>query len=544
MMAFDAGQTVRPSGFNSNRLSHLLTKRLHAPEEFQLDRAVRSPSRISDVIRRASLLYLLINKDWRPTDQGSREQEQEVLSRLIYVEVPAGDAGPSLIRQLEDSDDVAVVCPTSKLPNWIPEDCREVVQTPEEVKGLEYASTCVLDAGKLIVRIRQNTHQKGAMELQANRTAIDGLRVAISRATETLVLIDFQPSAEEKHETLELLGNPEVFTPADLSEFFRDADLPLDERILVRIRDARSLIDSVPERAWQRACQALRLLGEPQEATFESDESLQREVCLSVLQVAARRLVTANIPGPERQNVLDTATQLAGQWGTSDLAGAVARLDEWVSGPIEAPFALFDAALALQPEDRRWLESVLQDSLQSLQRALNACATNPDWAGKYAGNVEDWLDLIGYPGDAKEEAERLRGEAVAVLVDEKDWSAATRAFSKLTSPEPQVAGPILEHSGRFIEAAENFELANQPVEAVRNWRQAGRFDRAAQLAKGQERRDLQWAHDMDQLIARRPKDLPERLTKQEVRVLNERLKSAQMPLPKKPKVSDGGGGLF
>ena len=544
VMAFDAGQTVRPSGFNSNRLSDLLTTTLHAPREFPLDRAVRSPSRISDVIREASRLYRLIDKDWRPTDQHSREPAQEVLARLIYVEVREKDAAQKLIRQLEDSDDVAVVCPTSTVPDWVPQDCREVVQTPEEVKGLEYAATCVLDAGELVERIRGNADQKGALELQANRTTIDGLRVAISRATETLVLIDFKPSVDEKLETLKLLGNPEVFTPEDLSEFFRDADLPLDERILVRIRDARSLIDSVPERAWQRAGQALRLLGKPQEATFESDEALQREVCSSVLQVAARRLVATDLPSSERQNVLNTAAQLAVTWGTSDLAEAVARLDEWTSGRTKTPFALFDAALALGPDDRLWLQSALPHSLQSLLRALRDSATDSKWASKYDGDVEDWLELIGYTGDAEARAESLRSKAVVVLIKEKDWSAAKRIYSKLTSPEPQVAGTVLEHSGRFIEAAENFELANKPLDSVRNWRQAGRFDRAVRLAQGQERRDLQWAHDMDQLIARRPRGIPERLTREEVRALNKRLKSAEMPLPKKPKEREGGGGLF
>jgi len=53
LMAFDDGQTVRPSGFNTGRLNDLLGRWLAKPAEFGLEYNVRSPSAIADVVRRA-----------------------------------------------------------------------------------------------------------------------------------------------------------------------------------------------------------------------------------------------------------------------------------------------------------------------------------------------------------------------------------------------------------------------------------------------------------------------------------------------------------
>ena len=101
------------------------------------------------------------------------------------------------------------------------------------------------------------------LEQQARRTAIDHLRVTLSRATETLVFVDVAPGDRERALSLELLGDAAPYDPEDLVDHFAHAEASPEERVLARTNDARVLIDSAPGRAWQRARQAIRLLGDP-----------------------------------------------------------------------------------------------------------------------------------------------------------------------------------------------------------------------------------------------------------------------------------------
>lgn len=535
LMAFDDGQTVRPSGFDPNRFSSLLNGTLTQPREITLDHNVRSPSLISDVIERASNLYRLIDKNWRPKNQKSRPAGEEILSRLIYVSVPDRESAGSLVGELDDVADVAVVSPRETIPEWVPPEHRRVIHTPESVKGLEYGSVCVLDVGKLIRQLRQDTADNGPLEIQARRTAIDGLRVAVSRATENLVFIDVQPDESETRISRELLKSPEEFTPEDLTEFFRDVDRPLDERILVRSRDALILVDTVPDRAWQRACQALRLLGEPEEGAFESDEAIRREVCTSVLLVAARRMADAALARRERNEIVNTARKVASAWGSGAQRKAFASFNHWTRGRAKAPFALIRATLALEPHDRKWLQSALPTMLQSLLGALRRCAADPAWAAHYSGDVEVWLDLIGYTGDMAAEAEALRNQAIRVLATAGKWREADRVLSRLDSPDPKMSGTILENVGRKLEAANEFERARLTGDALRNWRESGKLNRAVRLAKGEEKADLQWIVEMEKLAARRPVRLEARLSDAEKKRLNKMLQSARTPLRRRPR---------
>ena len=535
MMAFDDGQTVRPSGFDPNLLNSLLNGRLTQPREVPLDHNVRSPSLISDVTERASKFYRLIDKDWRPKNQQSRPVEEEIIARLIYVSVPDRESAGSLLAELDDVADLAVVSARETVPQWVPGEHRQMVHTPESVKGLEYGSVCVLDVGKLIKPLR-DTNSEGPLELQARRTAIDGLRVAVSRATENLVFVDVQPDENETEISRDLLKSPEAFTPEDLTEFFRDVDRPLEERILVRSRDALALVDTVPVRAWQRACQALRLLGEPEAGDFESDEAIRQEVCTSVLLVAARRIADDALEDGERDEIVGTARKVASVWGSSTQRRAFASFNHWTRGRAKAPFALMRATLALKSDDRRWLQSALPIRLQSFLRDLRRCAAEPAWAAEYSGEVEVWLDLVGYTGDGAAEAEALRNKAVGALAAAGKWKEANRVLSRLDAPDPKLAGTILENVGRRVEAAEVFERAELPGDALRNWRASGKLDRAVRLAEGGEKADLQWIVELEKLVARRPVRLEARLKDAEKKRLNKTLKSARTPVRRRPDV--------
>ena len=533
LMAFDDGQTVRPSGFDTGRISDLVSRSLRPFKAFPLDRNVRSPTPISEVVGRASKLYASIDKDWRPKDQQSRHVEQDIAARLIHVSISRPEKACSLMDALSDVDDLAVISPTDTIPEWIPAAHRIMVHTPETVKGLEYASVAVIGVGSLLSKFGRSGDTIDPLGIQARRTAIDGLRVAVSRSTENLIFLDVAPTDDEKRLSKDLLGDPETFTVEDLTEFFQDLDQPLDQRVLVRCRDAFALVDSSPERAWERARQALRLAGTTVSGTLQSDEALRREVCTSVLTVATRRLVDSDLDSRTRKDVETTARKVSSGWGTAKHRKAFGSFNYWVQGRAKNPFRLINSALSLELQDREWLQSSLPAILQSILRSLHQCAVEESLARRFSGDVETWLDLIGYTGDRTAEAEKLREKAVQTLVNAKQWKYADKVLASSKSENYEITGTIKEQLRQYTGAAEAFELAHKPERALRNWRNAGRIDRAVRLAKGQEKTDLEWLTRMKELVAQRPAQVRDRLTNSEKRRLNQLLNGAKIPETRK-----------
>ena len=544
LMAYDDGQTVRPSGFVPGRLKNLLNGTLTDPKEFQLAHTVRSPKLISDVIRRSSEFYKFIGKDRRPEDQHSIRVDHEVIARLIYVPVSDKTSGPSLIETLTQVTDLQLVSPRDTFPSWVPQEFRERLLTPESVKGLEYASVCVLDVGQLVDQISHSTGYDREFEIQARRTAIDGLRVALSRATENLVIVDMEPNDREQGHSRKLLKNPEVMTAEELGKFFLDAELPLDERILARCRDATRLVDNAPERAWQIACEALGLLGRSSEDAVDADEALRQEVCNCVLSVGARRSIDSELKPQERETILETVNDLALKWGSDAQSKAFASLIDWRERKVANPFELLSSALALKPEDREWLKSALPRMRQSLLRALHDCAANPSWADRYEDDVEVWLELVGHTSDIANEAEVLCNEAFRTLVDARKWNAAGRLLRSMRSPDPASQGRVLENLNRKWEAAIAFERAGLSNDALRNFRESGKLDEALRLAEGQVKTDLQWIKEMDDLVRRRPLHLDHRLSDFEKKALNKTLAAARAKIVKRKGSGKDQGSLF
>ena len=213
LMAGDAGQTVRPTVFDWGPLNDLLARRVGARARFQLDEHLCCPSRIAEVVKRASARYVDIEKHGRPTKQRRQDGGQHVDAHLVHVHVPSRSAAVELLERLDEADDVVVLSARNDLPAWVPERLRDSVLTPAEAKGLEYQSVCLLDPGRLLSQLGSAAQAyvvDAELDRQARRTAIDHLRVTLSRATETLVCIDVEGADEDRERSLALL---EVATP-------------------------------------------------------------------------------------------------------------------------------------------------------------------------------------------------------------------------------------------------------------------------------------------------------------------------------------------
>ena len=519
LAAGDEGQTVRPTGFDWGQLKDLVGQRILPPVEFQLQENLRCPEQIAAVVQRASELYGGLDKDRRPGDQQRLSGNQSVGAHLIHAEATSSASAMDVLRELQDIDGLVILTPEDEPPLWIDDDdLGDVVMSPADAKGLEYQSVCVIDPGRLLETFaRENDDRGEELEQQAHRTAIDQLRVALSRATETLAFLDVEASPEARQRSRELLGDPAFLDVDDLPGHISEGDdLTPEERVATRISDARALVDERPKRAWRRAHQAVRLLGRPDLPNGVADESLRHEAHETLVETAARLLVDGLPEGLARTEVIEAGSATWEGMSDASNASAFELLAVWSEAPEERGLELLLDLVELS-EQPQWLSDVLAPRRQMLRQRIDRAVERVDDARRFSGDVETWLELVEYPGDRGAEAMRLRGQAVDTLLDGEDVSAAEAVLARIDPDDPARTGRVREAQGRWTEAATAYEEAAIVDDALRCWRTAGEWSRAHSLATGEEADDLAWLVNGEQWLAAMTNGRVERLTGEERR---------------------------
>ena len=153
--------------------------------------------------------------------------------------------------------------------------------------------------------------------------------------------------------------------------------------------------------------------------------------------------------------------------GATDHYGqAFEALDAWTQAPQTPPFALLEATLGLD-SDGSWLRQALPPVAQRLRDAVETFADEPAAAGAYAGDVEGWLQLTGYAGDAAAKARALRCRAVDTLTEAGETLGAAQILVAVKPPDLARLGRLREAQGRLEDAAETYEVAEMPADALR-----------------------------------------------------------------------------
>ena len=175
---------------------------------------------------------------------------------------------------------------------------------------------------------------------------------------------------------------------------------------------------------------------------------------------------------------------------------------------------------------------------------MTAGAADPQHAGAFAeGDVEAWLRLTGYSGDAAARARVLRARAFDALLKSAgaDTPAPVRRKRRAQAeevlhaiaPDPLRLGRLREAQGRTEEAAAAYDQAGASGDVLRLWRNAGAWERAVELAGGEIRDDLQWLIELEALVARRPEQQNRRLRNGERDRLERLLDTVQKRRPRK-----------
>ena len=461
LVAGDEGQTVRPSGFDWGGLNGLLASRLHPAGEFPLETKLRSPEPISAVIENASRMYAGLARGLRPSNQRHLPEGDAVDARLFHVEVLGESEALELIGRLSTIDNLVIVVIDAVIPAWIRGEFRSIVLTPQAVKGLEYQTVCVLNPG-LALRVMMEPVSEHAvspnLDHHLKRTSMDRFSVALSRSTETLVFLDVGVGEDERALSSAMLGPAAVrCSPDDLMEFLGEDDATPEERVLSRLRESRDLVDADPGAAWDRAVQSFNLLGRADLPNGVADLSVRREAHENLLYIGSRVLVdSAHVKGIKDEMVRLCLTA-AGNLG-SDHTHAIRELHAWIDGRRDTPIDLLDALIA--PDGPlSWLGNALPSAYQALQSGIQRAASDPDHAGRFAGEVDRWLDLSGYAGDLRTRADELRLAAFETLLEGDGTEPARKMLDCVETATAARAAEVAESQRRWMSAVLLYERA-------------------------------------------------------------------------------------
>ena len=287
-MAGDAGQCVEASGFEWGRYTELLSSRWRKPATFDLHEHVRCPARTAAVVNRSTIFYSLVDKNRRPEKQQPAVEAEHVTGHALYVRVERTEQANGLVEQLAALEGTAVITAADEPPAWLDERRRKLVLTPGEAKGLEYQRVCVLDVGAAIEAFDGNVlDDRTPLRQESRRTAIDQLRVALSRATETLAVVNVEPDARQDLSTLALVGGAGRYNQDDIIARFGDETATPEERTSERIRRAEAIVEEDPDRAWEIASQTVAEMGAPDVPNGVSDRDVRRDARATLMRTLA-----------------------------------------------------------------------------------------------------------------------------------------------------------------------------------------------------------------------------------------------------------------
>ena len=469
LVAGDEGQTVRPSGFQWDEIGTLVNAYLRTRSKtFPLLHNLRCPRQIADVIARASDWYGKMDRNYRPGKQYQTAADEALNAQTYYVEVSQQRDASGLLGALSAMENLQIISLTREAHDWIPASDRGLALSPEATKGLEYQHVCILNPGSFLHQLEidiQADSDAPELILHACRTDIDRLRVALSRATETLTFVDFAPSVKQRQLSQTLLDHVAAFTPDEWIEILRTDDTPVDQKAWDRVHQARTLIDDEPEGAWLRARQAIDLLGDPDLPNGVQDEVTRREAQDTALEIAARFLVDRFPGAVSREEVQWTIQKILPTPEYRQSAEAFSRLQVWSEDKKQHPFALLNAVRAL-PADNPLVKALQQASQRFLQ-LMEECATRVRDAGRFSGDVESWLDRLGFAGHITDKAWSLRCLAMDALLRDGKTQMADKVLHKVQPAYRHRTAQEYEKQGHWQNAVELFESVQADKDALR-----------------------------------------------------------------------------
>lgn len=496
LVAGDEGQTVRPTDFDWGVFSDIVTRRFPDPRTFDLVGNVRSPRALAAVLHRTTDLYRDLAKDQRPRGRATDDIEESVSGRVVRCVVRDEAELLRVAETIASLPRAALVHPGDALPEGLALGDREALSSAT-AKGLDYAVVAVLGAGRHIAAARALAEQGGSDPLHAAlaRTMIDQLRVAVSRASDTLILVDREGDegareldrlvrAEDGERIEGFLGELGV---DDVVALLDRSDATSEELVREFLVDVQAALSERPRFALERARRARGLLGRADSKVGVMDRGLREEV-MRLQGVAALLVALAPDTSASDASALFTEANRSLHAGGQ---GDAARAALWIrdlralgAGAAGAARSLVRALPRLDADVAAW-GTVLR---AELTRWSERCASADLPAGARAViEVVEVVESVAAALEARGErldgaTARVRERALELLLQAGQATEALSIALRMVPASGHAEGRCHEALGRHREAAECFLQAGALRDALRCVRAEGDIERALELA--------------------------------------------------------------
>jgi len=535
VLAGDESQTVRPTDFGWAELRELA--REFFPEvdftDSVLTSNLRSPERIGKIVEASSNQYDLFARSIRPRGQVQTLLDQDMPGQVTHCELPDKSSLEELLRLVDQLPRTCLVYPGSRIPDDIAElDETGIVWSADEVKGLDYETTIVLDAGERQVALRRRV-QSGNSELAAiwGRTLADQFRVCVSRSTNKLVLIDrsyfdsaFGKVADRLPALHELIQDsddyPEVVDFADLDiELSNDVD---PEEVLLSIAgELPQLTNQNPDRALRRVAAGRRKL---EEATLLGE--VPKDVAARFEAASATTVALVGfdrLDSPEGTRLLSDAKALFDRAGLGEDFEAVSSLLRVLGNRRNSSKQIVEVFADLS-RSRDLVRTRFPELTERLERSIT------QWMNATFKRAPDLSDsdlrrtvrCLNIASDAfSDSLAFIAGTKNSGLTEWGRLLVAEGRFDEALSTIENVPGVddlralCHENLGDFEAACDIYFAINDRASAVRVARRGGMLSKAMELDDGSDSEvseTLRWLADVERAIgSSRPRLLDEEM---------------------------------
>lgn len=531
-LAGDEGQVVRPTFFQFAELNDQLFERGYHPQSTTLASNLRCPKVIADTVIRAKAFNKLLPTKYRPSDQAVRASSYETEALVALAHFKEQSECKRLIETLALNPNVYFIElfeDETRLEKDLGHlgELRKVFNTSETVKGLEFASVCIVGASALI---RSLNPERAKQDPIAFRLDVNRLRVAMSRAVEHLIFIE--PFSMVSEALRELIGGQALsdtwqqalsyneMIQSDLSqglcvklsalnELLSAQDLSVDERVQGFIKRVERLF--FDEYRANEAYEDLLLALELSEDSGELSDDLQKtlnELAARIALSEAFQVPKLRVLKQQQLNhpLLRASLRLVGDdsllrlmdtmwlWSGKDHSSEDHSSEPAFPSITNSDFEILQTLYTLFCEPKlsslSWLSKIINIYKWRLFEALlNVSSVEV----LQLENIENILQFMGF--DEEESlplALKFRRMSFDALIGHQHQRAASiwqDVVSQATEDQLRTAQLFMAQA-EFYRAAKLYESLNRLDEAFKAYRQAGAFDEAGRLIE---------SHSLEQL---------------------------------------------
>lgn len=506
--AGDESQVVHPSGFDWGWCKDLLAEVLgSAPEEITLRLNQRSPAPLIEVANRTSKLYDDLPREYRPRGSAKAETGDapsgEVGEVALTTVAPDDPDLPAWLELLSETPHSAIVTAEGRSEGALDtiladERLADLRFTAGTVKGLDRQYVVLWESSRTLASIRDeltSAKDRGQkVRYLVARTAIDELRVALSRSTETLVLLQ-SPDAEVDPLLQELLDDglarrrSMAFLRARLEE--RNADAR--ERAVGFLEDTLDLLESDLDRALRTLVRFDAALAGLVDAE-QRCEMLERSIDVRrSAAVALGRQGRHDEAARQFQRLVSTCREIGQEARAEQYAVLARRYAEAPPGSEQAaallPGLLVEYVRVLEAraaEDRP--PRLFELPRTWLEEARELAPSDGAGIASLHESARRLAALSGDPRD-RETAEHLTNGLADARLGAGDWAGALALLKDRADASPEALARCYEGLWRWADAGRARVAAGQTEQALAAFRRAAAFSEAAGLAEQLGRTD-------------------------------------------------------